>query len=251
MVTELSQELLLSQGRQDLESRLSYFLSVGGIAVVSGEPGVGKTLAVQAFVRSLGGASSEGSSRSIVTVPLSAPLGSLRAFLRALALGLGERLAWTTPELLSEIQAVVAPWREAQKLLLVTLDEAQDLPQDVLSGLRNLLATPLGEPLPVRILLIGTGALPAHLRSQAMEPIAQRISVRVRLYGFTRVETAAFLQDLGDFAPQAQEILFQRSRAIPRILAALARIALRDAQQHSGAVTAQDVQAAVEEFDLR
>ena len=244
METVLSPELLLSQGRQDLEGRLSYFLSVGGIAVVSGEPGVGKTLAVQAFVRSL-------DPRGIVTVPLSAPLGSLRAFLRALALGLGEHPAWTTPELLSEIQAVVAPWREAQKLLLVTLDEAQDLPQDVLSGLRSLLATPLGEPLPVRILLIGTGALPAHLRSQAMEPIAQRISVRVRLYGFTRAETAAFLQGLGDFSPEAQELLFQRSRAIPRILAALARIALRAAQQHGGAVTALDVQTAVEEFDLR
>ena len=49
----------------------------------------------------------------------------------------------------------------------------------------------------------------------------------------------------------AQELLFQRSRAIPRILAALARIALRTAQQHGGPVTTEDVQAAVEEFDLR
>ena len=64
METVLSPELLLSQGRQDLEGRLSYFLSVGGIAVVSGESGVGKTLAVQAFVRSL-------DPRGIVTVPLS------------------------------------------------------------------------------------------------------------------------------------------------------------------------------------
>ena len=62
MTTLLAPELLLSQGRQDLERRLSYFLSTGGIAVVSGEPGVGKTLAVQAFVRSL-------DPRSIVTVP--------------------------------------------------------------------------------------------------------------------------------------------------------------------------------------
>ena len=160
-------------------------------------------------------------------MPLSAPLGSLSAFLRTLAIRLGERPAWTT---LSEIQAVVAPWREAHKLLLVTLDEAQDLPQDV----RNLLATPLGEALPVRILLVGTGSLPAHLRSQAMEPIAQRVSVRARLYGFTRTETAEFLQGLGDFAPEAQELLFQRSRAIPRVLAALARLALRAAEQHQG-----------------
>ncbi len=243
-MTTATLDLLLSQGRQDLESRLHYFLAVGGIALVSGEPGVGKTLAVQAFVRVL-------DPRSIVTVPLSAPLQSLRAFLRALVLALGEHPAWTTAELLAQIHAIVGPWHEAGKLLLISVDEAQDLPQEVLAGMRSLLATPLGEPLSVRILLVGTGSLPAHLRSQAMEPIAQRVSVRVRLYGFTRTETAEFLQSLGDFAPEAQELLFQRSRAIPRILAALARIALRAAQQHGGAVTAQDVQAAVEEFDLR
>ena len=243
-MTPATLEILLSQGRQDLESRLHYFLAIGGIALVSGEPGVGKTLAVQAFVRAL-------DPRSIVTVPLSAPLQSLRAFLRALVLVLGEHPAWTTAELLTQIHAIVGPWHEAGKLLLVTLDEAQDLPQEVLAGLRSLLATPLGDPLPVRILLVGTGSLPARLRSHAMEPIAQRVTVRVRLYGFTRTETAGFLQTLGDFTPEAQELLFQRSRAIPRILAALARLALRAAEHHQGAVTVDDVQGAVEEFDLR
>lgn len=84
-----------------------------------------------------------------------------------------------------------------------------------------------------------------------MEPIAQRVSVRVRLYGFTRSESAEFLLGLGDFTPEAQELHFQRSRAIPRILAALARLALRAAEQHQGVVTVADVQGAVEEFDLR
>ena len=167
-------------------------------------------------------------------MPLSAPLGSLSAFLRTLAIRLGERPAWTTAELLAQIHTIVGPWHEAGKLLLISVDEAQDLPQEVLAGLRSLLATPLGDPLPVRILLVGTGSLPAHLRSQAMEPIAQRVSVRARLYGFTRTETAEFLQGLGDFAPEAQELLFQRSRAIPRVLAALARLALRAAEQHQG-----------------
>lgn len=238
------EDLLLSQGRQDLEQQLSYFLSTGGIALVSGEPGVGKTLAVQAFVRTL-------DPRSCVTVPLSAPLPSLRTFLRSLTLALGERPAWTTPELLIQVQAIVAPWHDAGKTLLVTVDEAQELPHDVLLGLRTLLATALGEPLPVRILLIGTGSLPARLRSQAMEPIAQRTSVRIRLYGFTRPETETFLHDLGDFSPEAIELLFHRSRAIPRILSQLSRLALRAAEQHSGPVAPEDVAQAVEAFDLR
>ncbi len=236
--------LLYSEGRKELDRELGYFLTVGGIALVSGEPGVGKTVAVRAFVAGL-------DPRSIVTVPLSSPLPNLRAFLRALVLALGEHPAWTTAELLAQVRAIVTPWSEAQKLLLITLDEAQDLPQDVLSGLRSLLATPLGDPLPVRILLVGTLSLPARLRAQAMEPIAQRIAVRIRLYGFTRPETAEFLQSLGNFTPEALELLFQRSRAIPRVLAALARLALRAAEHHQGAVSVADVQGAVEEFDLR
>ena len=241
--------LLYSEGRRELERELSYFLTIGGIALVSGEPGVGKTLAVRAFVAGL-------DPRSIVTVPLSAPLPNFRAFLRALVLALGEHPAWTTAELLAQFRGIVAPWGEAGKLLLVSLDEAQDLPQEVLSGLRALLATPLGEPLPVRLLLIGTGSLPTRLRSQAMEPIAQRISVRIRLYGFTRPETESFLKDsLGDnaktFTDDAAELLFHRSRAIPRVVAALARLALRAAESHDGPVSPDDVAHAVAEFDLR
>ncbi len=241
--------LLYSEGRKELDRELGYFLTIGGIALVSGEPGVGKTVAVRAFVADL-------DPRSIVTVPLAAPLPNLRAFLRALVLALGEHPAWTTAELLAQVRAIVTPWGEAQKLLLVTLDEAQDLPQDVLSGLRSLLATPLGDPLPVRILLVGTLSLPARLRAQAMEPIAQRIAVRIRLYGFTRPETETFLHEnlqntAKPFTDEATELLFHRSRAIPRVVAALVRLAQRSAQDHDGPISEDDVARAVAEFDLR
>lgn len=45
--------LIGSQARMELDRRLGDLLDLGGIALVTGEAGAGKTVAVRAFVRSL------------------------------------------------------------------------------------------------------------------------------------------------------------------------------------------------------
>jgi general secretion pathway protein A len=242
--------LRTSQARADLDQRLTDLLHLGGIALVTGEAGAGKTASVRAFVRSL-------DPGRFVTVSLVPPLSNPRALLRTVLSALGEVPEWATPDALAQFERLLLPWRDQGRLLLLTLDEAQDLASPVLLFLRSLLQTPLGDRLPVRVVLIGTPQLAARLRVKAMEPIAQRLVARVQMLGFTWDETRSYLEEgakaLGMTLTEAAiQALFQRSRAIPRVVATLGRLSAASAKK-AGRTTieVEDVAAALEEADLR
>lgn len=242
--------LLPSQARADLERHLTDLLAQGGIALVTGEAGAGKTAAVRAFVRAL-------DPGRYVTVALVTPLPNPRSLLRAVLSSLGESPCWATPDALSQLARLVLPWQEQQRMFLLIIDEAQELSSGVLLFLRSFLHTPIGDRLPVRIILIGTPSLAARLRAQAMEPVAQRVLARVQVLGFTRDETRAYLEEgakvLGMTVTQeAQELIFQRSRAIPRVVATLAHLSARIAVAAEETVLRPEhVVMALEEADLR
>jgi type II secretory pathway predicted ATPase ExeA len=240
--------LLASRSREALDRHLTDTLDVGGIAVVTGEAGAGKTAAVRAFVRAL-------DPRGYLTVALVSPLGNPRALLRAILSALGETPEWATPDALSQLSRLVMPWHEQGRHLLVVIDEAQDLPGGVLLFLRSLLQTPLGDRLPVRVVLIGTPSLSAKLRVQAMEPVAQRVTSHSQILGFTREETRAYLEREAAAAEvritaEASELIFQRSRAIPRVVTTVGRLSQRLAQD-VGEIRPEHVVAALEEAQIR
>lgn len=243
-------DLVPSRARAELELRLKDTLLCGGIALVTGEAGAGKTAAVRAFVRAL-------DSRAYVTVALVPPLENPRALLRATLSALGEVPEWACPDALSQLCRLVMPWHEQGRILLVVIDEAQDLPTPVILFLRSLLQTPLGDRVPLRIILVGTPALSARLKVQAMEPIVQRITSRAQLLGFTRDETEGYLTREAQavnltFAPDAVELIFQRSRAVPRVVTTLGRLSSTvAARHHLTEVTVMHVQDALEEIQLR
>lgn len=242
--------LIGSQARMELERRLGDLLDLGGIALVTGEAGAGKTVAVRAFVRSL-------DQGRFVTVALVPPLHNPRALLRAILSSLGETPEWATPDALSQLGRLVMPWHDQQRVLLVVIDEAQELTAQVLLFLRSLLHTPMGDRLPVRIVLLGTPPLASRLRVQAMEPIAQRICARVQMLGFTWEETRTYLETgtkaLGiGISEEAMQAIFQRSRAIPRVVATLARLsATLTKDAGDAAIEPRHVALALEEADLR
>jgi type II secretory pathway predicted ATPase ExeA len=240
--------LLPSRSRTLLDAHLLDTLHVGGIALVTGEAGVGKTVCVRAFVGGL-------DPRSVPTVALVPPLHNPRALLRAVLSALGEAPAWATADTLSQFARLVMPWHEQGRCLFVVIDEAQGLPSDVLLFLRSLLQTPLGDRLPVRIILIGSPSLGLRLRVQAMEPLAQRVTSLSQILGFTREETAAYLEREAataglTIAPEAAELIFQRSRAIPRVIATLGRLSAR-LVTHASEIRTDHVLAAIEEAEIR
>ncbi len=148
-------------------------------------------------------------------------------------------------------------WHDQGRVLLVVIDEAQELTAQVLLFVPSLLHTPIGDRLPVRIVLMGTPALASRLRVQAMEPIAQRIVARMQMLGFTLEETRAYLEAgakaLGmAISEEATQIIFQRSRTIPRVLATLARLSATLASEAGdAAIEPRHVALALEEADLR
>ena len=243
-------DLLNSQARAQLDDRLRDLLDLGGIALVTGEAGTGKTASVRAFVRLL-------DQGRFVTVALVPPLSNPRALLRAILSALGEIPQWATPDALSQLERLVMPWREQKRLLLLIIDEAQDLSSQVVLFLRSLLQSPIGDRLPVRIVLMGTPALSARLRVQAMAPIAQRVTARVEMLGFTWEETRAYLDQGARFlgltlSDDAAQMIFQRSRAIPRVVATLARLSAQIAKTACAAtIEPEHVALALEEADLR
>lgn len=248
--TLATDHLHASQARTDLETRLGDLMEQGGIGLVTGEAGAGKTAAVRAFVRSL-------DAGRFVTVALVPPLSNPRALLRALLSALGEPPQWATPDALAQLARILLPWHEQQRILVLIIDEAQELSAGVLVFLRSLLHTPIGDRLPVRIVLIGTPALATRLRVQAMEPIAQRVTTRIQVLGFTREETCAYLEEgarvLGmGITDSAAEMIFQRSRAIPRVITTLAHVSVERARQSGEeTITPDHVAQALEELDLR
>lgn len=240
--------LITSRARSALDSRLAETLQIGGIALVTGEAGAGKTAAVRAFVRGL-------DPRAYVTVALVPPLPNPRALLRCVLAALGESPEWATPDALSQLGRLVMPWHDQGRHLLVVIDEAQGLADGVLLFLRSLLQTPLGDRLPVRIILIGTPRLSARLRVQAMEPIAQRLTTLSHILGFTREETQLYLEREAAAAgltltPEVIELIFQRSRAVPRVVATLGRLSARMAAGQTN-IRPEHVLAALEEAEIR
>jgi type II secretory pathway predicted ATPase ExeA len=111
------------------------------------------------------------------------PLNNARAPLRAILTALGEAPQWATPDAVSQLERLTMPWHEQGRVLLVIIDEAQDLATGVVLFLRSLLHTPIGDRLPVRIVLLGTPALASRLRVKAMEPISSALVPGYRCSG--------------------------------------------------------------------
>jgi len=157
--------------------RLERLARDGGFALVTGEPGTGKSVALRQLAHSLD------QLPDVNVGVLTRPQSALADFYRELGHLFGVPLAphnrWAGFKALRETWTSQIEASRNRPVLLI--DEAQEVPASVLAELRILASTDFDSRSLLTVVLAGDGRLTRHFRHEDLLPIASRIRVRLLL----------------------------------------------------------------------
>lgn len=221
-------EIFGHPGHREAVARIRWIIDEGTIGLITGEVGVGKTVAVRAAVAALDQASH-------TVVYLANPLLGARGIHHHLvtALGVTPRFHW--PTLIAQTTDLLARERdERDKQVVLIVDEGHLLDPDQLEQLRLLTSLDMDADSPLALLLVGQPTLRRMLRRGSFAALDQRIAVRYHLDPLGTDQAAAYithhlaLAGRSDalFADDALASICQAARGLPRQIGNLATAAL-------------------------
>ena len=223
-----TQEVLDTEPFKECTARLDYIKRRGGILLLTGDPGVGKTLALRRYVDSL----NENLFKPYYTPLSTLSRADLLYHLNRL-LGLPPRLSKSA--VYGQIQKALLESREsAGKTVFLLIDEAHLLQTGPLEELRLLTNFKMDSYDPFVLVLSGQSDLRRTLEFAVLEPLNQRIAIRYHMPGLTPQETKLYvthhLKLAGAKEPlldePALEAVHQVSFGIPRKIGTLVEQAL-------------------------
>lgn len=214
-------------------TRLTYAAdSMKGLAVLVGQIGAGKTTLARRMLDSLPEDKYEAALLVIIHSGITASW-----LLRRIAMQLGvQNPASEKLTLLGQLYQRLVQIYEQGKKAVVLIDEAQMLQtRELMEEFRGLLNLEVPERKLVSFVFFGLPDIEQNLMLDP--PLAQRVAVRVRLSSFDRDATEAYIKHrlrlAGAqrmlFAPEAIDIIHERSRGIPRVINTLCDNALFEA----------------------
>jgi general secretion pathway protein A len=221
-------DLLNTEPIKECTARLDYIKRRGGIMLLTGDPGVGKTIALRAYVDTL----NENLFKVFYT-----PLSTLS---RADLLYHINRLLDLTPRLSKsaiymQIQNVMIESKEQLgKTVFLIIDEAHLLQTGPLEELRLLTNFKMDSYDPFVLVLAAQSDMRRTLEFAVMEPLNQRIAIRYHMPGLSPEETAQYIDHRLKLAGAKEPILDNRaiqavhelSFGIPRKIGAITEAAL-------------------------
>jgi type II secretory pathway predicted ATPase ExeA len=194
-------DILETESLKECAARLQYIKRRGGILLLTGDPGVGKTLALRRFVDSL----NENLFKSFYS-PLStlSRLDLLRHLNRML--GLPPRASKSAAY--TQIQRTLLESREqAGKTVVIILDEAHLLQSGPLEELRLLTNFKMDSFDPFILVLSGQSEMRRIMEFAVMEPLNQRIHIRYHMPALSAQGTRLYIEHHLHLAGAAEPIL--------------------------------------------
>lgn len=193
-----------------------------GIVVVVGDAGTGKTTIVRAAIRALREA-------KVRQVFLSNPVLTRQEFFRFLgrAFRLPIHGEADKVELLSLLQAALKDYHARGRPVVLVVDEAQSLPDELLEEVRLLANIETATTKLLQVVLAGQPELADRLNAPALRPLKQRVAIRATLRPLDLQGTAAMvagrIRIAGGvpsqvFTPGAVEAVHRHSGGVPRVI---------------------------------
>jgi general secretion pathway protein A len=181
-----------------------------GFLLITGDVGTGKTVLIRAIEREVGTHS------TVVTIP--DPGMNLMDFYNFMAAELKmDRTFKNKAEFLIHFKQFLLENFSARKRVLLIIDEAQRVKQDLLEEIRLLSNIDLGGKALINIFLVGQSEFRAFLTQDENRNLRQRISVSYRIAPLTEDETRAYLKHRLQVAGTTREIFpLEASRAVYR-----------------------------------
>jgi len=237
-------DVLDTESVKECAARLDYIKRRGGVMLLTGDPGVGKTLVLRRYVDTL----NENLFKVFYTPLSTLSRADLLSHINRL-LGLDHRVSKSATYL--QIQRTLLESKEQLgKTVFLIIDEAHLLQAGPLEELRLLTNFKMDSYDPFVLVLAGQSDLRRTMDFAVMEPFSQRIAIRYHMPGLSAGETARYIAHHLKLAGAAEpflddhavEAVHELSFGIPRKIGAITEQALTYAMfDHKRTVTADMV----------
>ncbi len=220
-----------SRSQRELLSGLCLWTEVRGVALVTGHPGVGKSITLRRFCQEL-------DDSRFRLLDFSYLPNTVTGFLRSLNRLLGLPMRMHASDLFDDAQKHLASYeQEHGPHPVLVIDDAEGLPIPVLDLLRRLTAYDLDAEDRFSLLIAGTEELLASFRHPALASLRSRIGYAQVLRPFGMTDVREYVRHHLDragvepklFADDAVQKIFHSSQGIPRCINQLATQALIEA----------------------
>jgi len=214
-----------SRGHQEALSYLRYGVEGhAGFVVITGEIGSGKTTMLQALLGRL--------DRNITVARIVNTMLDPRELLEAIVLDFGiDPTGMGKPMMLQRLAEFLVQQRQAGRLTLLVIDEAQNLSLPALEEIRMLSNLETEKSKLIQIIMIGQPELREKLALPHLTQLRQRITVSYHLQPLDADETANYINHrlkraaIGapiTFPRDVTDLVHTRSRGVPRIINVIA-----------------------------
>jgi general secretion pathway protein A len=218
--------LYLTRSHRDALSSMTHGIkNRNGFISVTGDVGTGKTSLIYALLDNLG--------EKVKTVLIFHTTLTFNELLKTILSELHvATVKETTTDLLHQLTQYLLQTGSSEEMLAIIIDEAQDLPPNVMKDFQML--TPLGSK-GLKIVFVGQPDFENKLNSEDLKPLKESIGIRRQIRGFTEEESTKYIDHrlrlVGSsssqiFSPEAISLICSYSRGIPRVINTLCDNAL-------------------------